>query len=87
MPTPKKTTSKKDYNQLALAVHKKLKGKLEVVSKGSLKTKDDWSTLYTPGVGAVSMHLAKNPKDARLYTIKKQYRSGNFRWFGGFRFR
>ncbi|KXJ98440.1 MAG: NAD-dependent malic enzyme [Parcubacteria bacterium OLB19] len=70
MPTPKKTTSKKDYNQLALAVHKKLKGKLEVVSKGSLKTKDDWSTLYTPGVGAVSMHLAKNPKDARLYTIK-----------------
>lgn len=70
MPIPKKTTSKKDYNQLALAVHKKLKGKLEVVSKGSLKTKDDWSTLYTPGVGAVSMHLAKNPKDARLYTIK-----------------
>ncbi|MBP9836278.1 MAG: NADP-dependent malic enzyme [Candidatus Pacebacteria bacterium] len=71
MPTPKKTTiKKKDYNQLALAVHKKLKGKLGVVSKGSLKTKDDWSTLYTPGVGAVSMHLAKHPKDARLYTIK-----------------
>ena len=71
MPTPKKSnTKKKDYNQLALAVHKKLKGKLEVVSKGSLKTKDDWSTLYTPGVGAVSMHLAKYPKDARLYTIK-----------------
>lgn len=70
MPTPKKTTGKKDYNQLALAVHKKMKGKLEVVSKGSLKTKDDWSTLYTPGVGAVSMHLAKYPKDACLYTIK-----------------
>lgn len=70
MPTPKKTTGKKDYNQLALAVHKKMKGKLEVVSKGSLKTKDDWSTLYTPGVGAVSMHLAKYPKDAYLYTIK-----------------
>lgn len=66
----KSTTKKKDYNQLALAVHKKLKGKLEVVSKGNLKTKDDWSTLYTPGVGAVSMHLAKHPKDARLYTIK-----------------
>lgn len=71
MPTPKKSnTKKKDYNQLALAIHKKLKGKLGVVSKGSLKTKDDWSTLYTPGVGAVSMHLAKYPKDARLYTIK-----------------
>lgn len=71
MPTPKKTTiKKKDYNQLALAVHKKLKGKLGIVSKGNLKTKDDWSTLYTPGVGAVSMHLAKYPKEARLYTIK-----------------
>jgi malate dehydrogenase (oxaloacetate-decarboxylating) len=71
MPTSKKTTiKKKDYNQLALAVHKKLKGKLGIVSKGNLKTKDDWSTLYTPGVGAVSMHLAKYPKEARLYTIK-----------------
>lgn len=71
MPTPKKTiTKKKDYNQLALAVHKKLKGKLAIVNKADLKTKDDWSTLYTPGVGAVSMHLAKNPKEAYLYTIK-----------------
>ena len=25
--------------------------------------------MYTPGVGAVSLHLAKNPKDAREYTI------------------
>lgn len=56
---------------MALELHKKLKGKLEVVSKGSLKTKDDWSTMYTPGVGAVSLHLAKKPQDAREYTIKR----------------
>ncbi len=62
---------KKDYNKLALALHKKLKGKLEVVSKGKLKTKDDWSTMYSPGVGAVSSHLAKYPKDAREYTLKR----------------
>jgi malate dehydrogenase (oxaloacetate-decarboxylating) len=61
---------KKDYNALALALHKKLKGKLAVVSKGSLETRDDWSTMYSPGVGAVSSYLAKNPKDARAYTIK-----------------
>lgn len=67
----KKTTSKKDYNKLALSLHKKMKGKLEVVSKGKLKTKTDWSTMYTPGVGAVSAHLAKKPKDAREYTIKR----------------
>ncbi len=71
-PVTKKTiTKKKDYAKLALALHKKLKGKLEVVSKGKLETRDDWSTMYSPGVGAVSSHLAKFPKDAREYTIKK----------------
>jgi malate dehydrogenase (oxaloacetate-decarboxylating) len=72
MPQKKKikTEKKKDYAMLALVLHKKLRGKLEVVSKGKLKTKDDWITMYTPGVGAVSSHLAKNPKDARLYTMK-----------------
>ncbi len=67
MPKPKK----KDYNKLALALHKKLKGKLGVVSKGSLKTVDDWSTMYSPGVGAVSAHLYKKPSDAREYTTKR----------------
>lgn len=66
MPAPKK----KDYNKLALASHKKMRGKLAVVSKGKLKTKEDWSTMYTPGVAAVSSHVAKHPKDARAYTIK-----------------
>ncbi len=67
----KKIVVKKDYAKMALALHKKLKGKLEVVSKGKLVTKDDWSTMYTPGVGAVSSHLAKHPKDAREYTMKR----------------
>jgi malate dehydrogenase (oxaloacetate-decarboxylating) len=62
---------KKDYAKMALALHKKLKGKLSVVSKGPLVTKDEWSTMYTPGVGAVSSHLAKHPKDAREYTMKR----------------
>jgi malate dehydrogenase (oxaloacetate-decarboxylating) len=74
MPTKKtitKKAAKKDYGKLALALHKKLKGKLSVVSKGKLVTKDDWSMMYTPGVGAVSSHLAKHPKDAREYTMKR----------------
>ena len=62
---------RKDYNKLALALHKKLKGKLEVVSKGKLETRDEWSTMYSPGVGAVSSYLHKHPKEAREYTIKK----------------
>jgi len=53
-----------------MTAHKNMRGKLEVVSKGKLKTRDDWSTMYTPGVAAVSSHLAKHPADARTYTIK-----------------
>ena len=66
-----KRETKKDFNKMALVLHKKLKGKIEVKSKGALKTKDDWSTMYTPGVGAVSLHLSKKPQDAREYTMKR----------------
>lgn len=62
---------KTDYNKLALVLHKKLGGKLEVISKHPLQTRDDWSTMYTPGVGAVSAHVAKKPREARNYTIKR----------------
>jgi len=69
---PKKTAvPKKDYNKLALALHKKHHGKLEIKVKTPLKTRDDWSTAYTPGVGAVSSHLAKYPSQARDYTLKR----------------
>lgn len=64
------TPKKKNYDALALAFHKKHRGKLSVESKGSLKSRDDWSTMYTPGVAAVSSHIAKHPKDAYSYTIK-----------------
>jgi malate dehydrogenase (oxaloacetate-decarboxylating) len=69
--TTQRTQPKKDYAKMALALHKKMKGKLEVVSKGRLSTRDEWSTMYTPGVGAVSSYLAKHPKEARDYTIKR----------------
>ncbi len=68
MATSKKN---KDYNKLALALHKKLRGKIEIKTKGSLKTRDDWSTMYSPGVGAVSLHLSKYPSQARDYTMKR----------------
>lgn len=60
-----------DYGKLALALHKKLGGKIALAPKAHLKNRTDWSTFYTPGVAAVSSHLAKNPKDVRLYTLKK----------------
>ncbi|MFS3127608.1 NAD-dependent malic enzyme [Nocardioides sp. Bht2] len=47
-----------------------LGGKIEVASKVPLKTRDDLSLAYTPGVGRVSMAIAENPEDVRRLTIK-----------------
>ncbi|MGO1165387.1 MAG: NAD-dependent malic enzyme [Janibacter sp.] len=47
-----------------------LGGKIEVSSKVSLRTRDDLSMAYTPGVGRVSTAIAKNPEDARRLTVK-----------------
>jgi malate dehydrogenase (oxaloacetate-decarboxylating) len=62
---------KKNYGKLSLEKHLKYGGKIALISKfGKLKTKDDLSIAYTPGVAAVSTHLANNPKDASKYSIK-----------------
>ncbi|MBD8868054.1 NAD-dependent malic enzyme [Nocardioides donggukensis] len=45
-------------------------GKIEVSSKVPLKTRDDLSLAYTPGVGRVSAALAANPEDVPRLTIK-----------------
>ncbi len=45
-------------------------GKIRVSSKVPLKTRDDLSMAYTPGVARVSLALAENPADVRRLTIK-----------------
>ena len=47
-----------------------LGGKIEVTSKVPLRTRDDLSMAYTPGVGRVSMALAEHPEDISRLTIK-----------------
>jgi malate dehydrogenase (oxaloacetate-decarboxylating) len=47
-----------------------LGGKIEVTSKVPLKTRDDLSLAYTPGVGRVSQALAEHPEDVSRLTIK-----------------
>ena len=47
-----------------------LGGKIEVNSKVPLRTRDDLSMAYTPGVGRVSMAIYDNPEDVRKLTIK-----------------
>jgi len=48
-----------------------LGGKLEVQSKVPLKTRDDLSRAYTPGVARICQAIAKDPADARRLTIKR----------------
>jgi malate dehydrogenase (oxaloacetate-decarboxylating) len=48
-----------------------LGGKLEVTSKVPLRTRDDLSMAYTPGVARVCQAIAGNPGDARRLTIKR----------------
>lgn len=48
-----------------------LGGKLEVQSKVPLKTRDDLSRAYTPGVARICNAIAKDKTDARRLTIKR----------------
>jgi len=58
------------FGKRALAVHKKLRGKVEINPKASVKDKDDLSICYTPGVGTVSTYLAQHKDKVRDYTMK-----------------
>ena len=57
-------------NEDSLKLHETLKGKLSINSKIPLKTKQDFSLAYTPGVAEPCLHIAKNPDDIYKYTIK-----------------
>ena len=45
-------------------------GKIETHSKVPLRTRDDLSMAYTPGVARVCLALARNPDDVRRLTVK-----------------
>jgi malate dehydrogenase (oxaloacetate-decarboxylating) len=47
-----------------------LGGKISVQSKVPLRTRDDLSMAYTPGVGRVSLALAEHPEDVAKLTVK-----------------
>ncbi|MBV1757931.1 MAG: NAD-dependent malic enzyme [Dethiosulfatibacter sp.] len=59
-----------DYNQMALDLHKRLVGKITVNSKVPVKTKEDLSTAYTPGVAEPCRQIHKDPNKVYDYTSK-----------------
>ncbi len=54
----------------SLKIHEELKGKLSINSKIQLKTKQDFSLAYTPGVAEPCRKIAENPENVFKYTIK-----------------
>ncbi|MDP4020708.1 MAG: NADP-dependent malic enzyme [Candidatus Adlerbacteria bacterium] len=62
--------AKKDIGKEALALHKKLGGKIFTGLSTPIKTRADLSLVYTPGVAAVSSYIAKHHDEAKDYTIK-----------------
>ena len=59
-----------DYNKAALEMHETHKGKVGITSKVEVKTRDDLSTAYTPGVAEPCRKIKANPDDVYKYTFK-----------------
>ncbi|PIR94112.1 NAD-dependent malic enzyme [Candidatus Falkowbacteria bacterium CG10_big_fil_rev_8_21_14_0_10_39_11] len=59
-----------DYNKKSLEIHEKHKGKLSVELKVPLKSTEDLSVAYTPGVAEPCREIAKDSENAYKYTIK-----------------
>ena len=58
-----------DYNQLALELHEKYKGKITTALRDTGELgRDELSAYYSPGVGAVSRAIAEHPEDLPRYT-------------------
>ena len=61
----------KDIYERSVMIHRQLRGKISLVSKVPVETKDDLSLAYTPGVARPCELIAKDPDQARELTIKR----------------
>ena len=59
-----------DINEKALELHKQWNGKLTTEAKSAVKTREDLSLAYTPGVAEPCRKIAANPDDVYKYTWK-----------------
>ena len=59
-----------DYYKDSLFLHEKLRGKIEVKTKMNVRTKDDLSLVYSPGVAEPCRKIAENKEEAYRYTMK-----------------
>ncbi|WP_167956216.1 NAD(P)-dependent malic enzyme [Anaerosporobacter faecicola] len=57
-------------NEKALLLHEEWKGKIETVSKCTVKSREDLAVAYTPGVAEPCKVIAKDKEEAYKYTVK-----------------
>ncbi|MBQ6989951.1 MAG: NADP-dependent malic enzyme, partial [Clostridia bacterium] len=55
-------------NERSLALHRELEGKIEVISRKSIETRDDLSLLYTPGVAEACRVIEKDEEESFALT-------------------
>ncbi|WP_027624138.1 NAD(P)-dependent malic enzyme [Clostridium lundense] len=60
-----------DYKEISLKLHEEKQGKIEVISKISVKDKKDLSVVYTPGVAEPCKKIHENVDNVYKYTAKK----------------
>jgi len=60
----------KDFFKDSLFLHEKLRGKISIQNRIDVRTSDDLSLVYSPGVAEPCREIAKDPEKARLYTLK-----------------
>ena len=53
-----------DYDSEAIRRHRETRGKVSIAPKMSVKTMEDLSIAYTPGVAAVSMAIANDKSES-----------------------
>lgn len=58
------------YGEQSLKMHKEKKGKLEIIGKIKVNTREDLSIAYTPGVAEPCIEIAKDKDKVYDYTIK-----------------
>ncbi len=59
-----------NINEKALLLHEQWNGKLETISKVPVKSREDLSLAYTPGVAEPCKKIAADREEAYTYTIK-----------------
>ncbi|WMJ77223.1 MULTISPECIES: NAD(P)-dependent malic enzyme [unclassified Sedimentibacter] len=59
-----------NYFEESLKLHEKTKGKIEVISKIKVETREDLSLAYTPGVAEPCRKIHENEDDVYKYTSK-----------------